>query len=81
MSDIGALARMAYEHGENPLDYAERQLEILITVHLMVMAARSEDVASFPGYPADLGFASLARRILGDLLDAGWTMPGSADEP
>ena len=74
--DIGFLARFAYDHGEDPIDYAERNvIQIHIDVYLTVLAARAEDPSSFPGYVLEATTAALSRRILGDLLDAGWTPP------
>jgi hypothetical protein len=81
MSDINGLARYAYDHGTTPLDYAEQQVELLIRVHLQVMAARMDNPAAFPGYCICEDLASLSRRILGDILDAGWTMPEPGDPP
>ena len=40
-----------------------------------ITAARQEDPATFPGYTLELSPAALARRIVGGLLDAGWTPP------
>lgn len=73
--DIAFLARFAYEHGTDPIDYAtEHVIETHVNVFLTVLAARVTDPGTFPGYP-DLNTAILARRILGDLLDAGWKPP------
>jgi hypothetical protein len=73
--DIGFLARFAYSHGTNPIDYAtEHVIETHVSVFLTVMASRITDPGTFPGYP-DLSTAILSRRILGDLMDAGWTPP------
>jgi len=67
MSTVGFLAQFAYDTGMAPLDYAEVNV---IRAHL--------DAHLNPGsFPGDVNPATeiLARQILGDLLDAGWTPP------
>lgn len=71
-SDINDLARICYEAGVDPIDYAEGELEILIGVHALVATAPPERRS---GYWTDLSTRALARRILGNLLDAGWHPP------
>ena len=73
--DISGLARLSYEMGVDPLDYAERQIQILIEVHATVEASRAVAPETFPGFSPDLSLDALARRILGNLLDAGWEPP------
>jgi hypothetical protein len=75
MSDIDAMAKFAYDHGTSPLDWAERHVNDLIDVHITVWSSRLQDPATFPAYSLDLTTEALARRILGELLDAGWTIP------
>lgn len=76
MNDLGFLAQFAYDHGTDPVDYAiENVIEGHLKVYLTVLAARVMDPAGFPIYDPDLSTAVLSRRILGDLLDAGWTPP------
>lgn len=74
--DINGLAKVAYEAGVDPLLWAEKLVGELIDVHLEVMVAREADPKAFPGFPIELTLGALSRRILGDLLDAGWTPPG-----
>jgi hypothetical protein len=75
-SDIAFLARFAYAHGTDPLDYAiEHVIQTHITVYLTVCASRYADPSTFPGYDPELSVAVLSRRILGDLMDAGWRPP------
>lgn len=75
-ADIDFLARFAYGLGQDPIDYAAvNVIEIHIDTYLSIVAARYEDPASFPGYTLELSRPALARRIVGDLLDAGWTPP------
>jgi hypothetical protein len=67
MTAIGFLAQFAYDTGTPPLDYAEvNVIRAHIDAHL--------DPDSFPG-EVNPATAALSRRILGDLLDAGWTPP------
>ena len=76
MSDLSFLAEFAYGNGIDPIDYATAHvIEGHLKVYLGVRDARAVNPASFPIYDADLSTAVLARRILGDLLDAGWTPP------
>lgn len=74
--DICFLARFAYDHGENPIDYAVTGvIQTHIDVFVSVVAARVENPEAFPGYVLEMTTAALSRRIVGDLLDAGWTPP------
>ena len=67
MSHIDFLARFAYSTGQDPIDYAtENVIRAHIDAHL------TPD--SFPG-DVDPATTALSRRILGDLMDAGWTPP------
>jgi hypothetical protein len=76
MSDICFLARFAYDNGQDPIDYAAHSvIGSHISAHFTILAARMENPAAFPGYVLDLTTAALSRRILGDLMDAGWTPP------
>lgn len=79
MSDIGPVSRRAYEVGWSPVDWAIEGVAMALGVHLDVAVSRAEDPAACPGYYTDLTFAALARRIVGGLLDAGWTPPGGTD--
>ena len=80
MTDFDGLASAAYRRGESPLDWAETSISILIEVHIWAWSSRIKDPESFPGYPIDLTLDALARRILGNLLDAGWTAPAAGGE-
>lgn len=69
--DLGVLARINYEAGVAPIDFAEEQVAILIAVHAAIAAEGLGAV--FPDLPT--GPQDFARRILGALLDAGWQLP------
>jgi hypothetical protein len=61
-ADISLLAQIAYETGIDPITYAT---QYVIRSHIDVWL----------GWPQGFTTAALSRRILGDLLDAGWTPP------
>jgi hypothetical protein len=61
MTDIDILARVAYETGIDPIDYAA---EHVIAAHF----------GAWLDWPHGT-VTGLSRRILGDLMDAGWTPP------
>jgi hypothetical protein len=72
-TDIGILARTAYETGIDPVDYATGHvIGPWIDRHLGVRMMLA-DIGR--GGEAAVTTASVACRILGDLLDAGWTPP------
>jgi N-acetyl-anhydromuramyl-L-alanine amidase AmpD len=67
VNDIDFLARFAYSTGQDPIDYAtENVIRGHIDAHF--------DPDNFPG-DVNPATAALSRRILGDLMDAGWTPP------
>ena len=75
-SDICFLASFAYDNDVDPVDYATGHvIQTHIDVYLTVLAARAEDPAAFPGYVLETTTTALSRRILGDLMDAGWKPP------
>jgi hypothetical protein len=67
MSDMDFLASFAYSTGQHPVDYAA---DNVIRAH--IDAHFTPD--SFPG-DVNPATVALSRRILGDLMDAGWTPP------
>jgi len=73
--DINALARISYESGVDPIDFAEGDVAMLIEAHARVAVTRIFEPGSFPGYSVEMTIDALARRILGNLLDAGWQPP------
>lgn len=74
-ADIGGLAAYAYKLGRHPIDHAEQGISIYLHVRDEILTARAVDPASYPGYVLPTDDASWSRRILGDLMDAGWTPP------
>ncbi len=66
--DIDLLARTAYETGVDPIEYATRHvIEAHIVAHLGARGVLAGDSTE--------AIKSLSRRILGDLMGAGWTAP------
>lgn len=81
-ADICVIARMSYESGRDPVEFAETCIvRNHLDVYLSITSARAEDAATFPGYLLELTPGALARRIIGDLLDAGWTSPAGPESP
>jgi len=76
-SDLGVLAQLAYDAGIHPLDFAEEQVTLLVAMHATIAAEGLGAV--FPDLPT--GPHDFARRILGALLDAGWSPPVLTPEP
>jgi hypothetical protein len=66
-NDLGVLAQIAYDAGIDPIDFAEEQVAVLVTIHEAIAKGM------FPG--VQRGPEVTARRILGALLDAGWQPP------
>lgn len=81
-TDICAVARMSYERGRSPIEYAETHVvQIHLDAYLTITTARTVNPASFPGYLLELTPEALARRIIGGLLDAGWVSPAGPESP
>jgi hypothetical protein len=72
-SDICERARIAYDLGIDPIDYAETELGVLIGVHLRLTSMCIDLGVDAPEGTLTVG--AMARRILGSLLDAGWKAP------
>ncbi len=73
MTDICEHARIAYNAGIDPIDYAEAELTNLIGVHLNLASLYADLEVDPPGGTLTVG--AMSRRILGSLLDAGWMPP------
>ena len=78
-SDIGVLAKLAYQAGITPLDFAEEQVTIHVSICLALVTVADEFGLS-PDDPR-LTVDAAACRILGALLDAGWSPPVLIPEP
>jgi len=72
-SDICERARIAYDLGIDPIDYAETELSALIGIHLE-LASMCADL-DVPPPEGTLTVGAMVCRILGSLMDAGWTPP------
>lgn len=75
MTDIEQPHRTAYDHGTDPIDWAVQMIVNHMEVQQDVLTARAQDPSAFPNVRFDLDNASVARRALATLLDAGWTPP------
>lgn len=73
--DIDGLDKVAYEQGRDPIDWATQKSRDYIDAHLEIWGGRLKDPSYFPGYCIPLTTEALARRIVGGLMDAGWTPP------
>lgn len=71
MSDISFLAEIAYRTGIDPVTYAT---DHVVQSHVEIFLA-VRDVSAELGCPLPDDTGALSRRIVGDLLDAGWTPP------
>jgi hypothetical protein len=78
-NEICERARIAYDLGIDPVDYAETELTTLIGAHLGLASICADLEISPPAGTLTTG--AMSRRILGSLLDAGWTPPAVASEP
>ena len=66
--DIDLLARTAYETGIDPVDYATRHvIEAHVVAHLGARGVLAGDSTE--------AIKAMSRRIVADLMNAGWTAP------
>jgi hypothetical protein len=73
--DIGWLHRQAYDRGIDSINNAVDSVAALIATAQTITDGRRADASSFGVYGQDIGPSHWARRIVGELLDAGWTPP------
>lgn len=78
MSDIDTLAAAAYANGDDPTEWAIRLITNLLVAR---DTARHREQAGLPALPAWQQHSddTVARKILGWLLDAGWHAPSAQD--
>ena len=69
MTDINFLAQTAYDLGDDPIDWALALIQNNLEVHWAIRRFAPETCRR------DFLWPSEAARILGDLMDAGWTPP------
>lgn len=76
--DITESARIAYEAGITPLDYAEHEIAVLLDAH-----AKTAAFCARNGYQqlVDTSPPVVSRRVIGLLLAAGWEVPGGIEIP
>ena len=75
-SDIGEAARIAYAAGIDPVSWAEGEICGLIGVHVELVRLNI-DLGLKPD--GDLSVGAMSRRILGLLLNSGWSAPAVRD--
>lgn len=76
MNDVACeLARHQYAQGTSGLEIAETIITTRIWSLLHVRTGRATDPAAFPTYGPDDSAECAARRIVANLLDAGWRPP------
>lgn len=83
------LARHQYAEGVTGIEIAETIATTHIWALLHVVAGRAQNPDAFPTYGPDASAECAARRIIANLLDAGWrppdadclTLPATPDSP
>lgn len=73
-SDLGYLSRWSYARGADPIDVAVQGSTTLIEVWVNLQVREANGVPRLPAWQ-DISHVALARKIVGDLLDAGWSPP------
>jgi len=76
-SDICERARIAYDLGIDPIDYAETEVALLIKAHFADAEAAGTGLCS----GSHLTIAAMSRRILGLLLNSDWQAPARWTPP
>lgn len=80
-NDINASARAAYTEGVSPIEYAVQLAWTQMEVQAEVLVSRIDNPQAYPGYLLPLDSDAVARRIIGELLDAGWSPPHTTSTP
>lgn len=73
MSDIDPIHRIAYEHGADPIEHAVMHLGFHIEARDAVLTGEVKHGHAITLLAQDE--ESHARRLIGQLLNAGWTPP------
>jgi hypothetical protein len=74
--DINEAARIAYDCGVSPVDYAEHEITTLIGIHRQLAGMYAAEGLTSDG---DLSEGAMSRRIIGLMLNAGWRIPAGYD--
>jgi hypothetical protein len=74
-----AIARSAYANGTDPVDWAVTLAQVQIETAATILITREHTPGAYPQFRGELTAEAVARRIVGELLDAGWTPPTLAD--
>ncbi|WP_262015646.1 hypothetical protein [Micromonospora sp. Mcm103] len=75
MDDRSSLGHAAYAAGISPIEWAVRLARAQLEVQAEVLGSRATDPDAYPGYLLPLTDDAVARRIVGELLNAGWNPP------
>ncbi len=78
MSDLNPLAVSAHRAGQDPIEWACHVVEAQVGGWDTIRRARDYNPGAFPVYRLPLDTMTLARQVVGHLLDAGWTPPDTA---
>lgn len=74
---IDYLAANSYRDGSDAVTVATDRVAVLLDAWERVTTTREGNPGAFPGAVwADTSPAAVSRRVLGALLDVGWTPPG-----
>lgn len=76
-TSIDYIAALGYRDGVDTITVGTDRVALLVETWDRIGCAREANPDAFPGAVwADLSIAAVARKVLGSLLDAGWTPPG-----
>ena len=75
MTTIEPLHRFAYDSGTDPIEYAVELARVQIETSNDIRTARIYSPNAYPIFLGSLGDDAVARRVIAQLLDAGWTPP------
>ncbi|MET7752596.1 hypothetical protein [Micromonospora sp. NPDC005367] len=75
MDDRSSLSQAAYAAGVHPIEWAVHLARSQMEVQAEVLGSRAANPEAHPGYLLPLTDDAVARRIVGELLNAGWQPP------
>lgn len=74
------LAAFAYKLGRGSIDWATMQTAMLIEGSIVIAVSRAQRPETFSACGPTPTLNSVARRILGNLIEAGWSPPPNVPE-
>lgn len=75
MTEIEPLHRYAYRSGTDPIEYAVTVACMQIEAANEIRAARARRPDAYPVFKGSLSDDATARRVVAELMNAGWTPP------